>query len=167
MSIVNRILSEAGTDEGGGQMLWANMAAGLALHNCNMCRGHNISHALGSLAPVHHGLGTGLALDVSLPWLTGRPEGEANCALAAQVLGEPASADALSVVFSALMRSCHIPAELPVVCLNLTAMQFFDAMKSSANYSMAQNAACPIGFDDLDEIAALMVDLRKADAATA
>ena len=148
-------------------MLWASMVAGLALPNCNTHMGHNISHVLGSLAPVHHGLGTGLAPHVSLPWLTGRPEGEANCALAAQVLGGPASADALSVVFSAMMRSCRIPAELPAVGSNLTAMQLSDAMKSSANYSMSQNAACPIGFDDLDEIAALMVDLPKADAAAA
>ena len=171
LRILARALPRAvadGTDvEARGQMLWASMVAGLALHNCNTHMGHNISHALGSLAPVHHGLATGLALDVSLPWLTARQDGEANYALAAEALGGEARASALPVAFSALMRSCQIPAELPAVCATLTAKQLSDAMKSSANYSMSQNAACPIGFDDLDEIAALMMDLPRADAGAA
>lgn len=69
-----------------GQVLWGATVAGLALHNCNTHLGHNISHALGSLAPIHHGLATGLALEVTLPWLTQRREGREDYAAAAAAL---------------------------------------------------------------------------------
>ncbi|MEO0916156.1 MAG: iron-containing alcohol dehydrogenase, partial [Pseudomonadota bacterium] len=68
------------------RVLWGSLVAGLALHNCNTHMGHNISHALGSLARVHHGLATGLALEASLPWLVARPEGTENYSLASEAL---------------------------------------------------------------------------------
>ena len=69
------------------KVLWGSMVAGLALNNCNTHLGHNISHALGSLARVHHGLVTGLAFEVSLPWLISKPERHLHYARAAEALG--------------------------------------------------------------------------------
>jgi alcohol dehydrogenase class IV len=168
-----RILSEAlprvvadGSDiELRGRVLWASMVAGLALHNCNTHMGHNISHALGSLARIHHGLATGLALEVSLPWLVERPEGRENYARAAEALGGPAQAEALPEAFAGLMRACAIPAELPAVCTGVTPQALSAAMKNTANHSISQNAACPIGSEDLDELAARMMRLPLAVAA--
>ncbi|MEM6481244.1 MAG: iron-containing alcohol dehydrogenase [Pseudomonadota bacterium] len=155
-----------GTDlEARGRVLWGSTLAGFALHNCNTHMGHNISHALGSLARVHHGLATGLALEVSLPWLVARPEGAENYARAAEALGEAASAEALPVAFSKLMRACEIPARMPSECSGVTAVALAELMKSDANHGMSQNAACSISDESLDEIAALMTNLPLESAA--
>ncbi|MFW5641871.1 MAG: iron-containing alcohol dehydrogenase [Roseicyclus sp.] len=168
-----RVLAEAlpravadGQDaEARARVLWASMVAGLALHNCNTHMGHNISHALGSLARIHHGLATGLGLEVSLPWLVARPEGGENYALAAGALGGPARAEALPDVFAGLMRACGIAQELPGVCAGVTPEALAAAMKSPANHAISQNAACAIGLEDLDELAARVMGLPRAAAA--
>ncbi|MEM6372920.1 MAG: iron-containing alcohol dehydrogenase [Pseudomonadota bacterium] len=145
-----------------GKVLWGSMVAGLALHNCNTHMGHNISHALGSLARVHHGLATGLALEMSLPWLVSRPEGHENYARAAQALGGAATAEALPDVFTTLMRDCQIARELPVACAEVTAPALSEQMRNPANIGMAQNAACVIGDTGLDELASEMLRLPVA-----
>ncbi len=149
-----------------GRVLWASMVAGLALHNCNTHMGHNISHALGSVARVHHGLATGLALEASVPWLVQRPEGAENYARAAEALGGAAEASALPGALSRLMRACNIPAELPAECAEVTAEALAKEMKKPANHGMSQNAACPIGDADLDHMAALMMQMPIARAAS-
>lgn len=156
-----RILSDAlpkvvadGADiELRGKVLWASMVAGLTLHNCNTHMGHNISHALGSLSRIHHGLATGLALEVSLPWLVSKPEGAAQYAQAAKALGGGAEAEALPEVFSDLMRRCQIPAELPQACASVTATELSGEMRNAANIGMAQNAICDIRDSDILELA--------------
>ena len=162
-----RLLSDAlpravadGADlEARARVLWASMVAGLALHNCNTHMGHNISHALGSLARVHHGLATGLALEASLPWLVKRPEGAENYASVAEALGGAARAQALPEAFSALMRACQIPAELPTECAKVTTDALVAEMKKPANIGMAQNAACEVDDQGLNEMASLVLML--------
>ncbi|MEL6644169.1 MAG: iron-containing alcohol dehydrogenase [Pseudomonadota bacterium] len=162
-----RILSEAlpqavadGADVAArGRVLWGSTVAGLALHNCNTHMGHNISHALGSLARVHHGLATGLALEVALPWLVARPEGAENYARAAEALGGERAAEALPEAFADLMRACAIPAALPVECGGVTEAALAGAMKSAANHGMSQNAACTVEDGDLDEMAGRVMRL--------
>ncbi|MEO1795402.1 MAG: iron-containing alcohol dehydrogenase [Pseudomonadota bacterium] len=139
------------------KVLWASMVAGLALHNCNTHMGHNISHALGSLVRVHHGLATGLALEASLPWLVARPEGADNYARAAQALGGAPSADALPDALAALMRACGIEKALPAECAAVTAEALAQEMKAPANVGMAQNSACPVGDPEIDQMAGLMM----------
>ncbi|MEL7279798.1 MAG: iron-containing alcohol dehydrogenase [Pseudomonadota bacterium] len=169
LRILQRFLPRAVADgsdiEARGHVLWASTVAGLALHNCNTHMGHNISHALGSLARVHHGLATGLALEVSLPWLVARPEGGENYARASQALGGAAEAGALPEALADLMRACKIPAELPAECAGVTAAALAVEMKNDANRGMSQNSACPVGDGDLDEMAAMMMKLPVAAAA--
>jgi len=141
------------------QVLWGSTVAGLALHNCNTHMGHNISHSLGSLARIHHGLATGLALDVTLPWLVARPEGQDNYALAAEALGHARDADALPEAFSQLMRACDVPSALPDVCNSVTAPALAASMKSAANHGMSQNAACPVSDENIDEMADMVLAL--------
>lgn len=168
-----RILSNAlpravadGSDlDARGKVLWASTVAGLALHNCNTHMGHNISHALGSLARVHHGLATGLALETSLPWLVQRPEGAENYATASEAMGGAADAEALPSAFAELMRAIKIPAALPAECEGVSATALAVEMKNSANIGMAQNAACTVEHADLDEMAANMMKLPIAEAA--
>ena len=166
-----RILSDAlpravadGADlETRGKVLWASMVAGLALHNCNTHMGHNISHALGSLARVHHGLATGLALEASLPWLVAQPGGQENYAHAARALGADANAKALPGAFTKLMCACQIPAELPGECATVTAADLSREMQNSANIGMSQNAACEISDGDFDTLASRMMQLPIAE----
>lgn len=165
-----RILSEAlpkaiadGSDiETRGQVLWASTVAGLALHNCNTHMGHNMSHALGSLVRVHHGLATGISLEVSLPLLVARPEGAENYARVAQALGGSAAAEALPEAFASLMRACQITRELPPECALISASALTQEMKNPANIGMAQNAACELTDADLDKLATEMLRLPVA-----
>ena len=161
-----RAVADGADIEARGRVLWASMVAGLALHNCNTHMGHNISHALGSLVRVHHGLATGLALEVTLPWLTSRPEGAENYAAAAQAMGGEARPEALPAALSALMRACQIPAELPSCCAGVTPAALVAEMKNAANIGMAQNAACQIDEADLDEMATMMMRLPIAEVAS-
>lgn len=148
-----------------GRVLWASTIAGLALHNCNTHMGHNISHALGSLVRIHHGLATGLGLEVSLPWLVARPDGAANYALAAQALGGSPKPEALPGALSNLMRACEIPSELPADCADVAPAALAQEMNNDANIGMAKNAACEITDNDIDEIATLVMRLPKKSAA--
>lgn len=142
-----------------GRVLWASMIAGLSLNNCNMHLGHTLSHALGSLVRIHHGMATGLGLEVSLPWLVARPEGGANYARAAQALGGPAEAEALPRVFADLMRTCGIEAALPVECAAISAATLATEMKDAANIGMAKNAASPLDDGDYEHLASRMLAL--------
>jgi alcohol dehydrogenase class IV len=147
------------------EVLWASTVAGLALHNCNTHMGHNISHALGSLAPVHHGLATGLALEVTLPDLVARPEGRENYALAAAALGASGYANSLPKAFSDLLNKIGIASALPSVCSGVSATDLAAEMKAPANFGMSQNAACDLGESDLDRFAAAMLDLPAEEIA--
>ncbi|MEM9060256.1 MAG: iron-containing alcohol dehydrogenase [Pseudomonadota bacterium] len=144
------------------KVLWASTLAGLALHNCNTHMGHNISHALGSLAPVHHGLASALALEVTLPELISRPEGRENYARAAAALGSAGYAASLPEAFSRLMRNCGIPSELPAACISISAAHLAEHMKNDYNIGMARNAPCDLSDGDLDAFAEAMLGLPQA-----
>ncbi|MEM6422954.1 MAG: iron-containing alcohol dehydrogenase, partial [Pseudomonadota bacterium] len=159
-----RAVADGRDVEARGRVLWGSTVAGLALHNCNTHMGHNISHALGSVSRIHHGLATGLALEVALPWLVRRREGAQNYARAARALGG-AAADDLPDAFVALLRSCGIEARLPETCAGVSAVDLATAMKADACYSISQNAACPVSHGDLDELAGMMTALPLACAA--
>lgn len=160
-----RAVADGADIEARGHVLWGSMVAGLALHNCNTHMGHNISHALGSLSRIHHGLATGLALEVTLPWLVARAEGAELYALASQAIGGGRLAEDLPAAFTALIRSCEISPTLPPVCAGVTPQALASAMKSPANRPISQNAACPVGDRDLDDMAAMMMALPLAEAA--
>ncbi|MFK7945914.1 MAG: iron-containing alcohol dehydrogenase [Paracoccaceae bacterium] len=150
-----------------GRVLWGATVAGLALHNCNTHMGHNISHALGSLASVHHGLATGLALEVTLPWLVERSEGRENYAAAAAALGASGYASSLPPRFAELMRECGIDRVLPESCIGMSPATLSEQMQSSANIGMSRNAACEVTSADLDMAAADMLALAPARVAIA
>lgn len=148
-----------------GRMLWASMLAGLALHNCNTHIGHNISHALGSLAPVHHGLATGLGLEAAWPLLVSRPEGAGSYAAASAALGGQDAAEALPEVFSGLMRRIGIPQALPDSCVGVSVADLTEQMMMPHNHAMAANAACDLSERDLEDLAQHILELPALEAA--
>ena len=167
-----RILAEAlpravadGSDiEARGQMLWASTVAGLALHNCNTHLGHNISHALGSLAPVHHGLATGLALEVAIPWLAERSD-SSLLAAASAALGGAERPDALPDVFATLMRNAGIAGALPGQAADVSQAALAEQMKTAANRSMAGNAIVDVTDTDIDTLAGRVMALPLIEQA--
>ncbi len=169
LEIISEALPRAVADgadlQARGRMMWAATLAGIALHNCFTHLGHNISHALGSLAPIPHGLATGLALEVALRWAVQRPQGQAGYASAARALGGPEEAAALPDRFSALMRAAGLPAQLPAACAVISAEALAAEMKAPANFGMSQNAACDVSEADLDALAAAVVALPRAERA--
>lgn len=160
-----RAVANGSDREARARMLWASTVAGLALHNCNTHLGHNISHALGSLARVHHGLATAIALDVALPWLVERPEGAALYADAAAALGGERRAGSLPDTFSELMRSVGIPRRLPFAAAGVQADALAGAMRSDANYGMSQNALTPVSDEDLATLAEALLALPTQEIA--
>ena len=159
-----RAVADGSDIEARGQMLWASTVAGLALHNCNTHLGHNISHALGSLAPVHHGLATGLALEVAIPWLAERSD-NALLAAASAALGGAERADALPGVYTGLMRDAGIAGALPVQAANVSQAALAEQMKTAANRSMAGNAIVEVTDADIDTLAGRVVSLPSVEQA--
>ena len=69
-------------------MLDAAALGGLAIHKAGTALAHNIGHALGSLAPVPHGLAVTLAMAATAEWVV---EGNREAfARVAEAMGEGA-----------------------------------------------------------------------------
>ncbi|MEO0761981.1 MAG: iron-containing alcohol dehydrogenase, partial [Pseudomonadota bacterium] len=119
LTLIARYLPRAVADgqdrEARGQVLWAAMLAGRAIEQCGTHLGHNIGHALGSLARVHHGHATALGLEAALPWLVAEctREGAEDFASAAAALGAEREAEAQPGAFARQMRAAGIPAPQP------------------------------------------------------
>ena len=81
-------------------MLDAAALGGLAIHKAGTALAHNIGHALGSLAPVPHGLAVTLAMAATAEWVV---EGNREAfARVAEAMGEAADADAVPAAFRQL-----------------------------------------------------------------
>ncbi len=143
-----------------GKVLWAATQAGIAIENCGTHIGHNISHALGSIAPVHHGLASALGLELALPWLVEGAEPEPFAA-AAEALGAARDAAALPAAFSALMRACGVPATLPANCAGLTTEMIAAAMRRPENAPMLAATPRAVADTDIDRLAGATAALAR------
>ena len=160
-----RAVADGHDREARSQMLWASTLAGIAIENSGTHIGHNISHALGSLAPIHHGLASALGLEAALPWLVEQPGDAADgLATAAAALGAERSAQALPGAFSALMRACAVAPGLPENCATLTAAEIAAAMKDEANLPMLLACPRPAAEADIDRLASIVAGSAKASA---
>jgi len=106
---LEKAVASPGNLKARGELLLASFYAGVAIDNCGVAIAHNISHALAALAPVHHGLATALAFEVTLPWLVQRAT--PDIASAAAACGVTAAE--LPSWVSSLMDRCKIKRELP------------------------------------------------------
>ncbi|MEO0823932.1 MAG: iron-containing alcohol dehydrogenase, partial [Pseudomonadota bacterium] len=147
-----------------GDMLWGACLAGRAIEESGTHLGHAISHALGSLAPVHHGHATALALEATLPWLVGTDAAATRFAPVARAIGAETPA-ALPARFSALMRSVGISAALPEAARALSSSAVAEAMQTAANAPMLSAAPRPLDAATVAEVAALVTGLGAASPA--
>ncbi|MEM6974467.1 MAG: iron-containing alcohol dehydrogenase [Pseudomonadota bacterium] len=173
LDLIARYLPRAVADgqdgEARGQVLWAATLAGRAIEQCGTHLGHNIGHALGSLARVHHGHATALGLEAALPWLVAdMPEAaREDFANAAAALGEPREAEALPAAFSALMRASGIPARLPEAAAHLDEVTIADTMRRPANAPMLAASPRPADDEAVATLAARVAALRPTTPGTA
>ena len=82
---LRRAVAEPADLEARGGMLLAAAYAGIGIDNAGTALAHNIGHALGSLAHIHHGRAVGVAMLRTLDWCCTGDDG--RCAAAARAFG--------------------------------------------------------------------------------
>lgn len=147
--------------EARGHVLWGSCLAGLSLNLGSTAIAHCISHALGSLAPVHHGLATALAQGVTLAW---QVEGEALSgdtfgpfARAAAACG--VSREAFPEWYAGYLARCAGASRLPKELGALSPEALVGAMQAPANAPMRFATARAVEEADLARFAAGMMAL--------
>lgn len=153
-------VEQPGNVEARGAMLLGSAYAGIGIDNCGTAIAHNISHALAALAPIHHGLATALALELTLAWSV---EAEAEtgpgaftAAAKACGLAEPGE---LPGWFSALMTHCDVGRRLPAAFKDFSASDLAEEMRREENQPMRTATARSVGEDDIDRFAAAAMAL--------
>lgn len=153
-------VEQPGDVEARGAMLLGSAYAGIGIDNCGTAIAHNISHALAALAPIHHGLATALALELTLGWsVEGEAGPEQGAFTAAAKACGLAGADELPGWFSALMTRCGVERRLPDAFADFTAEDLAREMRREENQPMRKATARAVGEDDIDRFAAAAMAL--------
>ena len=153
-------VEEPSNVEARGAMLLGSSYAGIGIDNCGTAIAHNLSHALAGLAPVHHGLATALALDLTLAWSVEAEaeSGERPFAAAARACGVSAAAE-LPAWYSALMTRCGVERRLPDAFAGFTPADLACEMRSAENRPMREASLRPVEDGDIDRLAAAALAL--------
>ncbi|MCF3639390.1 iron-containing alcohol dehydrogenase [Rhizobium sp. TRM95111] len=141
-----------------GRMLLGSCYAGVAIDNCGTAIAHTISHALAGLAPVHHGLATALAFEVTLAWLVEADTVDLNDAAGACGL---ASARDLPAFVSGLMDRAGLVRALPAAFAAFAADDLAREMRAPENQPMRRSTIRDLSDADIDRVAAAMMALPK------
>jgi alcohol dehydrogenase class IV len=140
-------------------MLDAAALGGLAIHKAGTALAHNIGHALGSLAPVPHGLAVTLAMAATAEWvLEGNRPAFARVAEAMRLGGDPdAVPDGLRRLASEIALDLDTAAAAPA----LTAETLRAAMAAPENAAMRKSTKRRVEDDDLLPLAEMTVRLGR------
>jgi alcohol dehydrogenase class IV len=140
-------------------MLDAAALGGLAIHKAGTALAHNIGHALGSLAPVPHGLAVTLAMAATAEWVV---EGNREAfARVAEAMGEGADADKVPEAFRKLATKLGLDLDTKAAAPELTADRLAAAMAQPENASMRKSTKRMIADDDLLPLAKMMLALSR------
>jgi alcohol dehydrogenase class IV len=130
-----------------GKMLDAAALGGLAIHKAGTALAHNIGHALGSLAPVPHGLAVTLAMAATAEWVV---EGNREAfARVAEAMGEGSDANKVPAAFRRLATSIGLDLDTKAAAPGLTAERLAAAMAAPENASMRKSTKRIIADEDL------------------
>ncbi len=151
-----RAVADGGDVEARRDMAWAACLAGAAIDASGTAVAHLVSHGLGSLGPVHHGLATALAFEATLPWLWSAST--PAMAEAAAALGADADPPGW---MSAFMDRCGVARRLPEAFAAVTPAALVAAMQAPQNRPMRDKTARAVGDDDLAAFAAAMLALAS------
>ena len=131
-------------------MLLGSCYAGVAIDACGTAIAHMISHALSSLAPVHHGHATALAFEITLPWLVEADTPAMRAA--ASALGLEAT-QALPGFVTDLMDRAGIERRLPPAFDMITPEDLLVEMGQPEHAPMRMSTAVPVADEDLERFA--------------
>ena len=126
-------------------MLLASYYAGRSIDMASCSIAHALSHALASLAPIHHGLATALSFEVSLPFVIAADTNDMRSA--ARAFGVFHLADLPDIV-SAFMTELNISRALPPAFAGKTADELLAVLLSDEMQPMRQ--ACRLWAEEAD-----------------
>ncbi len=161
ISLVTRNLPRAVRDPGDlearANMLDAAALGGLAIHRTGCALAHNIGHALGSLAPIPHGLAVTLAFAATAEWvLAGNRDGFARVA---EAMGEGGDADAVPGAFRRLAANADLDLQTAKAAPALTATALAENMAAPENASMRHSTMREVRDEDLLPLAEMTLKL--------
>jgi alcohol dehydrogenase class IV len=140
------------------KMLEAAALAGLAIHRAGTALAHNIGHALGSLAPVPHGLAVTLAMAATAEWVVeGNRE---DFARVAEAMGEGADADKVPAAFRRLATEVGLDLSTHAAAPGLTAEALAAAMAAPENAAMRKSTKRLVADEDLLPLAEMTLRLK-------
>ena len=139
-------------------MLDAAALGGLAIHKAGTALAHNIGHALGSLAPVPHGLAVTLAMAATAEWVV---EGNREAfARVAEAMGEGADADTVPDAFRRLATDVGLDLDASAAAPGLSPEKLAAAMAAPENASMRKSTKRLVSDADLLPLAQLTLALK-------
>ena len=148
---------EPGNMEARAGMLDAAALAGLAIHRAGTALAHNIGHALGSLAPVPHGLAVTLAMAATTEWvLQGNRPGFARVA---EVMGLGPEPDAVPAAFRRLATEIGLDLDTAAAAPGVTAEALAVRMGAPENAAMRKATKRQVCDEDLLPLAEMTVAL--------
>jgi alcohol dehydrogenase class IV len=140
-------------------MLEASALGGLAIHKAGTALAHNIGHALGSLAPVPHGLAVTLAFAATAEWVVeGNRSGFGRVADAMGLGPEP---DAVPAAFRQLARDIGLSLETGAAAPGLTTEALARSMAAPENATMRKSTKRLVADEDLLTLAGMTLGLRR------
>lgn len=139
-------------------LLLGSFYAGYAIENCGTAVAHNVSHALAAFAPIHHGLATALAFEVTLD----RIATAENPALPAIAKACGTDVAGLRDWSHALMEEIGISRVLPAGFAEVSAAELAAEMGAPANAPMRSATVPDLSDADLSTIAEAVLALPKA-----
>lgn len=138
-------------------MLDAAALGGLAIHKAGTALAHNIGHALGSLAPVPHGLAVTLAMAATAEWVV---EGNREAfARVAEAMGEGPDAEKVPDAFRRLAVDVGLDLDPGASAPGLTAEKLAAAMAQPENASMRKSTKRFVADQDLLPLAQMTLGL--------
>lgn len=141
-------------------LLLGSFLAGFAIENTGTSIAHCTSHAMARFAPIHHGLATALAFEVTLPNVIATPSVALNTVAAA--FDTPP--DGLPQLITDLMDSLKIERALPPAFESVSADALFAEMQVPANAPMLVAAPMDKGPAILKKIATSILALNTRTA---
>lgn len=133
-----------------GDMLLGSAYAGIGIDNCGTALAHNISHAMGALAPIMHGRATGIAMHATIDWA----EEGARAAFAA--VADAMGAKSASAAYKQLVKDTGLKLSLQGDGLDLSRPELLaEKMAAPENAPMRNATARKVEDADLLMLAKL------------
>ncbi|MBZ8134006.1 iron-containing alcohol dehydrogenase [Afifella sp. IM 167] len=140
-------------------MMEAAGLAGIAIEMVGTALAHNIGHALGSLAPVPHGLAVGIAMEATADWVA---EGNREAfAAVAEAMGAGRDAAAFAPAYRDLFARAGLP-RWPETLEEVTVEALTERMAAPENAAMRKSTKRFTADEDLPVLAAMVLSRELA-----